>query len=34
MKADKDAEELKDHLARLGEFKSKFNINAEQESFT
>jgi hypothetical protein len=31
---DKDAEDLKEHLAKLGEFKGKFDINAEQDSFT
>ena len=31
---DKDAEELKDHLSRLGEFRGKIDINSEQESFT
>lgn len=30
----KDAEELKEHLAKLGEFRGKFDINSEQESFT
>ena len=31
---DKDAEDLKEHLAKLGEFRGKFDINAEQDSFT
>ena len=31
---DKDAEELKEHLSKLGEFRGKIDINLEQESFT
>lgn len=31
---DKDAEELKEHLSKLGEFRGKIDINMEQESFT
>ncbi len=31
---DKDAEVLKEHLSKLGEFRGKFDINSEQESFT
>ena len=31
---DKDAEELKDHLARFGEFRGKIDMISENESFT